>query len=158
MKHYKTFALILILLLSTNLQAKLIKKPYKVGIGFQFATGNNGLSLKSFLAPKHSVEGIVYAFNTDLKEVNIAGLYNFTLPFDKNDQEMRFGLGGGAHFGFIKEDGLWIAGPDLQIGVEYTIQKAPFSLGADWIPSYDILGRNQLNYRKIGFTLRFTFK
>lgn len=157
---FKIIPTLLAIFLCLSANARLIQSPYNFSFGFMLAPGNNGIAMKSFLSPKHSLEGVAYVVNSSYEGYEFAGYYNFSMPFDKNDQEMRYGIGAGAHLGFWDEpdNRITVAGPDLQIGIEYTMQRAPFAFSFDWHPSYDVVGRKQLNNLRFGITARFVFK
>lgn len=155
----KTFLLAALLLAMTS---TISAQYYRTGIGARVGFFN-GLTVKHFVNPNNAVEGIL---NFRWDGVIITGLYEWQnrLP---NAQGFDYYLGLGGHIGFFDDydwdddddydddDTATIVGIDLIVGLEYTFPKAPFTIGLDYKPAFNLIGDNRVWADGLALNLRF---
>lgn len=157
-------ALFLVLLSATPLLAQ----NYKTGIGLRGGYVS-GLTLKHFVNSNSAVEGIV---SPRWGGVLVTGLYERHATAFQVQQLQYYG-GIGAHLGFWGHDNHhdhhpWfdddhhhhddqhvIFGADFILGLEYSFQEIPFSIGIDWKPGLNLVGHQGFWFSDVAFNLRF---
>ncbi|MDD3727587.1 MAG: hypothetical protein WCS11_05295 [Dysgonamonadaceae bacterium] len=152
----KTFLIIALLLAMTS---TISAQYYKTGIGARVGFFN-GLTVKHFVNPNNAMEGIL---NFRWDGVIITGLYEwqYRLP---NAPRFDYYLGVGGHIGFFDDyewdddddnDSSTIVGVDLIIGLEYTFPTAPFTIGLDYKPAFNLIGDNRVWADGLALSFRF---
>lgn len=152
----KTFFIAgLLLAISTTISAQ----NYNTGIGARVGFFN-GLTVKHFLNPNNAVEGIL---NFRWDGVIVTGLYEWQNPLP-NAPGFDYYLGLGGHIGFF-DDYEWddeyddgttsVVGVDLIVGLEYTFDQAPFTIGLDYKPAFNFIGDNHIWADGLALNLRF---
>lgn len=152
----KTIVILAFLATSIFVQAQ----EYTTGIGIRGGF-SNGLTVKHFISDDRAVEGILATrwngfYITGLYEIhknafNTAGLYWY------------YGIGG--HLGAINgnnsrfDDGKnhTLIGIDGVLGIEYSFDELPISLGVDWKPMFDLIGDSDIVFDNGAFSIRFIF-
>ena len=149
-------SLIVFFVLVLSLQAQ----NYKTGVGGRLGFFS-GITAKHFIKPTNAVEGIV-SFRWD--GLIITGLYEWQKPI-KEVAGLDWYIGGGAHVGFWdanqyywKSETSGGFGFDFTIGLEYTFTEAPFSIGLDWKPAFNIIGDSHWWGDGVGLNIRYNFK
>ncbi|HTN69400.1 MAG TPA: hypothetical protein VLZ33_08045 [Dysgonamonadaceae bacterium] len=151
----RTFLITVLLLTMTS---TISAQYYKTGVGARIGFFN-GLTVKHFVSPDNAVEGIL---NFRWDGVIITGLYEWQnrLP---NAPGFDYYLGLGGHIGFFDDydwdddddDSATIVGVDLIIGLEYSIQAAPFTIGLDYKPAFNFIGNKRVWADGLALNLRY---
>lgn len=149
----KTFFIASILLVFTStIQAQ----SYKTGIGAKFGF-YNGVTVKHFLAPSSAIEGVAqFRWGGAI----ITGLYEWQQPI-YSAPGLDYYVGAGAHIGFFDEDEYkWahessVFGLDVAVGMEYTFPTAPFTIGLEYKPAFNLVGDTHIWGDGLGLSLRF---
>lgn len=155
MKLKKLFiAGIIIAAFTTSVSAQGYSKGFGARLGY-----DNGLTLKSFIAPSSAFEGILSASPNHFQ---LTGLYEYQQPVP-DAPNLDWYLGLGAHLGSIYKKGYkgdkFMLGFDIIAGMEYIFPKAPFTISLDWKPSYNFVGDwNDYWYAGFALSLRYTFR
>ncbi|GHA79947.1 hypothetical protein [Pontibacter akesuensis] len=165
MKKIKLLAL-LWLLAATPLLAQ----NYKTGIGLRGGYVS-GLTVKHFVNGTSALEGII---SPRWEGLLITGLYEkHTTAFQV--KQLQFYGGIGAHVGLWNfpdhkhrhhpwfhhddhdhdHDHHRVIGADLVMGLEYTFNEIPFTLGADWKPAINLIGHQGVWLGDVALNLRF---
>ena len=139
---------------------------YRTGIGARVGFFN-GITVKHFVSPNNAVEGIL---NFRWDGVIVTGLYEWQNPLP-NARGFDYFLGLGGHIGifddyewddddddFDRDDRSTIVGVDLILGVEYTFPQAPFTIGLDYKPAFNLIGDNRIWADGLALSLRFNIQ
>lgn len=149
---FKTFLIAGLLLAITS---TLSAQNYNTGIGARVGFFN-GITLKHFLSPNNALEGIV---NFRWGGAIVTGLYEWQQPIP-GAPGLDYFLGVGAHIGFF-DSYKWddststVVGADVIAGLEYTFPTAPFTIGLDYKPAFNIIGDNHIWADGLALSLRF---
>ena len=153
---------------------------YKTGIGLR-AGFESGLTLKHFIKTNNALEGIL-SRGWGYGGFRITGLYEFQKSFP-DAQGLNWFVGIGAHIGayngnyygyygysgtgYYDKHGKWhstgyrnsytSAGLDLIIGIEYQFANAPFTIGLDLKPYFDLYGPSS-HYVDGALSIRYILK
>ncbi len=123
---------------------------YNTGIGFR-GGWYSGLTVKHFLNSNNAVEGIL---SSRYSTMHITGLYEFQKPFlDVDNLDWYFGIGGTV--GFYDWD--TAMGVNGVLGLEYSFDSAPLSIGLDWMPIVWIVNGDSFGGDSGGISVRYTF-
>lgn len=151
MKNTMKYLMLIPLLLIT---ASSSGQAYQTAAGIQIGNDIAGLNAKHFINDKNSVEGIAYIFsNADY--IEFSGLYEYNWPLG-DITNFTWYAGFGAHIGFW-DDGI-IFGPDGVLGLEYTLEDAPVNFALDWHPVIHIGSHNDIDFARVGLSVRYAFK
>ncbi len=144
----------LIMLAVASFSTAKAQADYGTGIGFRLSGWHNGLTLKHFISGQGALEGILSTYGGD--GWYIRGLYEHHLPFF-DVQHMNWYFGGGAYLGL--DDTYSAVGLLGTLGLEYTFQAAPLSLGLDWQPMFPLTHRDYYKgyHEGGGFFIRYNF-
>ncbi len=143
-----------IFLVFTSFFIQMKAQFYDTGIGARFGTAY-GLSVKHFFSEKVAIEGLAVR-----RQKGYRGILLLEGHFEIVDQTSFFiGLGGHAGYREIGLEGntIFIAGIDGILGLEYTFDRAPFSLSVDVKPHYELVNLTDLFVQNAAFTLRYVF-
>lgn len=149
-----TASLIFILIATVNAQ------DYKTGIGFRGGL-SNGFTIKHFISESSALEAII---TTRWEGNHFTGLYDLHFStFDVPRLNWIYGFGG--HIGFVDGDNKrftdgknhTLIGVDLLLGIEYSFEKLPISIGLDWKPYYDFIGDSQFMPDDTAISIRYLF-
>ena len=149
---FKTFLIAAVLLvISSSISAQ----NYNTGIGARVGFFN-GITLKHFISPSNALEGIV---NFRWGGAIVTGLYEWQQPIP-SAPGLDYFLGVGAHVGFFDSykwdnEASTIIGADVIVGLEYTFPTAPFTIGLDYKPAFNIIGDNHIWADGVALSLRF---
>ncbi len=149
---FKTFLIAAVLLvISSSISAQ----NYNTGIGARVGFFN-GITVKHFISPSNALEGIV---NFRWGGAIITGLYEWQQPIP-SAPGLDYFLGVGAHVGFFDSykwdnEASTIIGADVIVGLEYTFPTAPFTIGLDYKPAFNIIGDNHIWADGVALSLRF---
>lgn len=150
---FKTFLLAGILLAFT---ASMNAQSYKTGIGAKLGF-YNGITVKHFVTPSTALEGIAqFRWGGAI----ITGLYEWQQPI-YSAPGLDYYVGAGAHVGFFdKQKYKWaetssVLGVDVVVGLEYTFPTAPFTIGLDYKPAFNLIGDTHIWGDGLGMSLRF---
>lgn len=145
---------------------------YSTGVGLRFGW-DGGITAKHFIKDDAAIEGIL-SRAWGYRGFRITGLYEIQKPLP-NAENFYWFVGGGAHFGMYG-GGYWggyykkkgtiyyydynryypTFGLDLIGGLEYKFAEAPFTLGVDLKPYFDLWGWGG-HFWDGAFTARYTF-
>ena len=137
-----------------------VSQNYITGLGVRLGS-SSGPSIKYFVNDRNALEGLLSFHSYGIR---LTGLYEWQKQI-VGIENFDWFVGGGGHFGF-ENNHYWdnkvyyssaIVGFDFILGVEYTFKSAPFTLGADWKPSINIIGYNHWWGSGIGITFRYNF-
>ena len=121
-------------------------QDYNTGIGARLGF-NQGLTIKHFMSEKSAFEFILA---TRWRGFEITGLYEIhNQAFHTERLNWYYGFGG--HVGFWNGDYTYknwgeegknytVIGIDGILGLEYNFIEAPFNIGIDWKPSFNLSG------------------
>lgn len=133
---------------------------YKTAVGIKFYP--TGLTVKSFIQPLRSIEGIAYFYNDGFR---VTGLYEFNGDIE-GVEGLKWYAGPGAHIAFWnntwkdkypnRDNGVAI-GIDGVLGLDYKFTGAPINLSLDWQPSFNFVGYNYFEGGWGGLGIRYTF-
>ena len=149
---FKTFLIAAVLLvISSSISAQ----NYNTGIGARVGFFN-GITVKHFGSPSNALEGIV---NFRWGGAIVTGLYEWQQPIP-SAPGLDYFLGVGAHVGFFDSykwdnEASTIIGADVIVGLEYTFPTAPFTIGLDYKPAFNIIGDNHIWADGVALSLRF---
>lgn len=149
---FKTFLIAAVLLvISSSISAQ----NYNTGIGARVGFFN-GITVKHFISPSNALEGIV---NFRWGGAIVTGLYEWQQPIP-SAPGLDYFLGVGAHVGFFDSykwdnEASTIIGADVIVGLEYTFPTAPFTIGLDYKPAFNIIGDNHIWADGVALSLRF---
>ncbi len=158
----RKLALALILIGFVN---SLSAQDYKTAVGVRIGIAM-GVNVKHNLDSYNAVEGI---FTHRWGGFILSGLYEYIQPTSEAGLNWYYGIG--AHIGYWDSKrsgefpGWWekghdgaytIVGVDGIIGIEYTLENAPFNLSVDWKPVFNILGISALWGDMVAITIRYT--
>ena len=148
----KTFLFAAILLVFTSTMSA---QNYNTGIGARLGFFN-GITVKHFVSPSNALEGIV---NFRWGGAIITGMYEWQKPIP-TAPGLDYYLGVGAHVGFFDKykwdnDQSTIVGADVVAGLEYTFPTAPFTIGLDYKPAFNLIGDNHIWVDGVALNLRF---
>lgn len=138
-------------------------QQYKTGLGIRLGTFS-GITVKHFIKPQNALEGLLsFRWNGFV----ITGLYEWQKPI-KEVNNLDWYIGCGAHIGFWdgsnyyyhgnNNAGHTVVGIDGIIGLEYSFDGAPFSIGLDWKPAINLVGDTHWWGDGIGLSFRYDFK
>ncbi len=150
---FKTFLFAsLLFAFTTNISAQ----SYKTGVGAKVGF-YNGITVKHFLAPTTALEGIAqFRWGGAI----ITGLYQWQQPI-YSAPGLDYYVGAGAHLGFFdKYKYKWaesssVFGVDVAVGLEYTFPTAPFTIGLEYKPAFNLIGDTHIWGDGLGLSLRF---
>lgn len=137
-----------------------------MGIGLRGGLGY-GLTFKKTLGNSNALELIADSW---WRGFVLTGLYEMHRPFF-DVEGMTWYFGGGAHIGFFRgwsgnpwfyknTNSYTLAGVDGVIGVEYdfrTISEVPFTVGLDWIPTFNFIGYTGFWGNRGSLAIRYVF-
>jgi hypothetical protein len=121
-------------------------QDYSTGIGLRGGFAN-GLTIKHFVSERTAFE---FLFASRWRGLEITGLYEIhNIAFHEERLHWYYGLG--AHVGFWNGDytnKYWgepgtsytVIGIDGILGIEYNFREAPFNIGIDWKPAFNLVG------------------
>ena len=149
------FKTILIAGLLLALTSTISAQNYNTGVGARVGFFN-GITLKHFLSPSNALEGIV---NFRWGGASVTGLYEWQQPIP-GAPGLDYFLGVGAHVGFFDsykydDSASTVVGADVIAGLEYTFPTAPFTIGLDYKPAFNIIGDNHIWADGVALSLRF---
>ena len=149
---FKTFLIAGLLLAITS---TISAQNYNTGVGARVGFFN-GITVKHFLSPSNALEGIV---NFRWGGAIVTGLYEWQQPIP-GAPGLDYFLGVGAHVGFFDsykwdESASTVIGADVIAGLEYTFPTAPFTIGLDYKPAFNIIGDNHIWADGLALSLRF---
>jgi hypothetical protein len=121
-------------------------QDYNTGIGLR-AGFTNGVTIKHFVNEKTAFE---FLFASRWRGLEITGLYEFHNPAFHEDR-LNWYYGIGAHIGFWngnythrywgeRGNSYTVVGIDGILGIEYNFREAPFNIGLDWKPAFNVVG------------------
>lgn len=149
-----TSTVLILLITSTHAQ------NYRTGVGGRLGFFS-GITAKHFIKPVNPIEGIL-SFRWE--GFIITGLYEWQKPIKEVDG-LDWYIGGGAHVGFWDSNRYYwqsethtVLGLDFIIGLEYTFVDAPFSIGLDWKPAFNIVGDYHWWGDGVGLSVRYNFR
>jgi hypothetical protein len=149
------------------LTSPIFGQPYKTGTGIRISQFP-GFTIKNFFNSRNAVEGLLTANGAGFLST---GLYEFQEP-TTNVEGLDWFIGGGAHMGFMNDNqNYWtlegtashngtlqgVGGLDFIIGLEYTFDNEPFSIGIDFKPGVNVIGPNAFLF-DLGLTFRYNFR
>lgn len=148
----RTFFIAALLLAVTS---TITAQNYKTGVGARLGFFN-GLTVKHFVNPNNAIEGIV---NFRWGGAIVTGLYEWQNPIP-NAPGFDYFLGVGAHVGVFDNykwdnDASAIIGVDVIAGAEYTFPTAPFTIGLDYKPAFNLIGDNRIWADGVALSIRF---
>ena len=154
----KKFLFIAILILSASFASK--AQDYQTAIGLRLGL-YNGFSIKHFVKPSSAIEGIL---TMEKNSFHVTGLYEYHKNFPDVDF-LKWYFGGGVSIRNYndKYDNLYLynvtsIGLVGVIGLEYTFEEIPLSLGIDWMPYIPFVNDDYgFGYNGGGLTVRYTF-
>jgi hypothetical protein len=153
-------AFFLSLIISMVFTISIHAQNYKTGVGGRLGFFS-GITAKHFIKPTNAIEGIV-SFRWE--GFIITGLYEWQKPI-KEVNGLDWYIGGGAHVGFWDGNRYYwssetsgVFGLDFILGLEYTFTEAPFSIGLDWKPAFNLIGDNHWWGDGVGLSVRYNFK
>jgi hypothetical protein len=157
MKRKVVFLIAFALLLSFSATKA---QPYKTGLGVRLGTFS-GLTVKHFVSSKNALEGIL-SFRWG--GTAITGLYEWQKQI-KGAPGLDWEIGLGGHIGFwdsnkyywARDNSSAIVGLDFILGLEYTFKDAPFSIGLDWKPAFNIIGDDHWWSDGAALSIRYNF-
>ena len=156
MKRLLFIGFIFSILILSSVQAQ----NYKTGVGGRLGLFS-GITAKHFIKPVNAIEGIV-SFRWE--GFIITGLYEWQKPINEF-AGLDWYIGGGAHIGFWDSNRYYwrsetsgVFGLDFTIGLEYTFADAPFSIGLDWKPAFNLIGDTHWWGDGLGLSVRYNFK
>jgi hypothetical protein len=140
-------------------------QDYNTGIGLRGGPFN-GLTIKHFLSSNTAVEGVL---STQWSGWLISGTWEkHATAF--NTEGLKWFYGVGAHIGFWNNSNFpgsnnnqqsnTVLGVHGALGLEYTFNEIPFSIGADWKPALNLIGYNDQQFwgsNMSGAYIRFNF-
>lgn len=152
--------ILLLFAAATNVQAQ----DYNTGIGLRGGPFN-GLTVKHFLSSTNAVEGVL---STQWDGWLISGTWEkHATAFDTDGLKWFYGIGG--QIGFWNDNVTWgtpnhgdytVLGIHGALGLEYTFDEIPFSVGADWKPALNLSGYGSRQFWGDGMSgayIRFNF-
>lgn len=125
----------------------------------------NGVTIKHFVSESNALEGIA-SFRWG--GFAITGLYEWQNPI-RNAEGLDYFLGLGGHIGVWDNDNYYrfdpdrdagnftIVGIDFIAGLEYTFAEAPFVIGLDWKPAFNLVGDSRWWGDGAALSVRYTF-
>lgn len=135
-------------------------QDYETGLGLRGGVAW-GFTVKHFVTTDGAAEGILTARYNGF---NATALYEKHLPvFDT--EGFYFYYGGGAHIGMwnttdktLFRSTKLFAGVDGIIGLEYTFDEVPVSLGMDWKPGFNLISEFGFFYDELALSVRFLIR
>jgi hypothetical protein len=158
-------------------QAAQAQANYGAGIGLRLGP-TYGLTYKQFMSPKAAFELILqsryyggnysrHGWNRGASGFNFVALYEHHGAV-KGLNGLNWFLGIGGHLGYWRgytghrwfpEDRAYFAlGVDAIVGLEYTFKEAPFTIGVDWKPAFNLIGWSGFWGDEGAFTIRYNFR
>lgn len=151
----------LLFALTTSVQAQ----DYNTGVGIR-GGAFNGLTIKHFMTSTTAVEGVL---STQWSGWLISGTWEKHAPAFNADG-LKWFYGVGAHVGFWNNNNFpgydpahgnyTVLGVHGALGLEYTFEEIPFSIGADWKPALNLVGYGNQGFwgaNMSGAYIRFNF-
>ena len=157
----KKIALLLFGIVFTTFALK--AQIYNTGIGLRGGL-YNGLTIKHFTAKSTALEGIV---SSRWSGIQATGLIEFHNQIGSRENfQWFYGIGG--HVGFYdgkhtpishqKENGAYtIVGIDAIVGLEYAFSEIPFSIGLDYKPAINLIGKQYFTGDAGALSIRYIF-
>ncbi len=159
MKKLVCYLCIVFSVISFQSKAQSLGSTYSTALGLKFFP--LGITVKHFIAPNTSLEGIGYFWNNGFR---FTGLYefNFDIP---GAPGLKFYIGPGAHIGVanhhpgdVPGDNYTDVGIDGVLGLDYKFTGAPIDISIDWQPSFSFLNTGDIFYGGWGgLGVRYTF-
>jgi len=140
-------------------------QDYNTGIGLRGGPFN-GLTIKHFLSSNTAVEGVL---STQWSGWLISGTWEkHATAFNTEGLKWFYGLGGQIGFwnnsnypgGDLNHGNYTVLGVHGALGLEYTFNEIPFSIGADWKPALNLVGYGNQQFwggNMSGAYIRFNF-
>lgn len=138
-------------------------QDYRTGIGLRGGFAN-GITLKHFVSESSAFE---FLFASRWRGVEITALYEIhNRAFHQERLNWYYGIG--AHVGFWNGDYTYkywgergvdysVFGIDGILGIEYNFVEAPFNIGIDWKPAYNLVGHSGFWYDGGALSVRYIF-
>jgi hypothetical protein len=138
--------IIMIILVVFCLASISYAQDYRTGIGLRGGFAN-GLTIKHFVSERTAFE---FLFASRWRGLEITGLYEIhNIAFHEERLHWYYGIG--AHVGFWNGDYTYkywgdrgttytVVGIDAILGIEYNVREAPFNIGLDWKPAFNLVG------------------
>lgn len=155
--------ILLTLLIIIGFSALAGAQDYRTGIGLR--AGNPlGLSVKHFVSNRTALEGIL---STRWGGFLVTGLFEAHRRLaDVENLNWYYGFGG--HIGFFNGSynrNYWgdpgisytVVGIDGVLGLEYSFEEIPVSIGLDWKPAFNVVGYQGFWGDGGAFSIRYTF-
>ena len=157
----KKLTLLLLGILFTSVAAK--AQIYNTGVGLRGGP-YSGLTVKHFISDATAIEGIL---STRWSGFQVTGLMEFHNQLGGTENFQWF-YGLGAHIGFFdgkntpndhhEKDGSYTTiGVDGIIGIEYAFSEAPISIGLDYKPAFNLIGKQYFASDAGALSIRYTF-
>lgn len=147
-------------------------QAYKTALGLRISP-YYGATFKHFVGGERAIEAILM---TRRGGFGLTGLYEIHTPAFGVDKLYAYG-GIGAHVNVfrrryryiwdwdddrdaevrVSQERLLSAGIDLILGLEYTIDKLPFTFSLDWKPALNLIGDYGLSADQFALSVRFVF-
>ena len=152
---------LLLCIAATSVQAQ----DYNTGIGLRGGTFN-GLTIKHFMTHSTAFEGVL---STQWNGWMISGTWEkHATAFDAPGLKWFYGLGGQVgfwnnydyYYGFNDQADYTLIGVHAALGMEYTFEEIPFTIGADWKPAFNLSGYGSRQFWGDGMSgayIRFNF-
>ena len=139
-------------------------QDYNTGIGLRGGPFN-GLTIKHFISSTNAIEGVL---STQWNGWMVSGTWEkHATAFDADGLKWFYGIGG--QVGFWNDNVYWgtpnhgdytVLGIHGALGLEYTFNEIPFSIGADWKPALNLSGYGSRQFWGDGMSgayIRFNF-
>lgn len=140
-------------------KAQSLGSAYSTALGLQFFP--LGITLKHFIAPNTSLEGIGYFWDDGFR---FTGLYEFNFNIT-GASGLKVYVGPGGHIG-VRNDHPYDApnnsyadvGIDGVLGLDYKFSGLPIDMSIDWQPSFSFFNSEEVFYGDWGgLGIRYTF-
>ncbi len=124
-----------------------VAQPYKSAIGGKLGYGLIG-SYKFFIAPKSAFD-LFAGFGWYGNGLHLGANYNYQMPLTKDLKALNWYVGGGLALatysaGIYSNTNILISG---NIGLEYIFDDIPLTIGAEYMPSFALVGDYGLGNR-----------
>lgn len=160
----KIKSILIIITLAFTIQHYASGQNYNTGIGVRLGSFT-GITAKHFMSPVNALEGLL-SFRWD--GFIITGLYEWQKPIP-SVEGLDWEIGGGAHIGFWNGNSYYwrpdnggttsaVFGLDFILGMEYTFRQAPFTVGLDWKPAFNLIGDYHWWGDGVALSVRFNLK
>lgn len=132
---------------------------YDWGVGFKYQP--TAISIKHYAKQGDAIELLLTNHKEGYRATMLLELAPSLNP--GGSKSLRFVLGPGIHAGYqkdkykVRHESNVVFGFDGIIGLEWKLPKIPFSIQADYQPSVDVAGNDDMYTNWGGATIRYTF-